>query len=185
MSLTLENIECLFGNAGRRLYGGEAITQREHGLQAAWLAERDGADDALIAASLLHDLGHMLFEQADSALASGEDDLHQYRVLPFLRGLFPAAVVEPIGLHVEAKRYLCATEPGYLESLSEASVMSLALQGGSMDADMARQFAVRPYAAAAIALRRYDDQAKVVGLATPGLEHFMPRLRALAISVPV
>jgi phosphonate degradation associated HDIG domain protein len=181
MSLTIQDIEHLFNDAGRRLYGGEAVTQCEHALQAAWLAEQEGADDTLVVACLLHDLGHMLFEQPADALARGEDDLHQYRILPFLRGLFPAAVVEPIAMHVDAKRYLCATEPGYFEGLSEASVMSLALQGGPMNTAAAQQFAARSHVDAAVALRRYDDRAKVVGLATPGLDHFLPRLRAIAL----
>ncbi|WP_374355029.1 phosphonate degradation HD-domain oxygenase [Chitinimonas sp.] len=180
MALTLDNIEQLFGDAGTRLYGGEAVSQREHGLQAAWLAEQAGADDALVVACLLHDLGHMLFEQADDALAAGSDDLHQYRILPFLRGLLPDAVVEPIGLHVEAKRYLCLSEPGYHAALSPASQLSLQLQGGPMQATEAARFEQNPYAKAAIALRRHDDAAKVPGLSTPDFAYFLPRLAALA-----
>ncbi|MDY7577663.1 phosphohydrolase [Herbaspirillum sp. RTI4] len=180
MSLTLPEISQLFDHLGARLYGGEAITQREHALQAAWSAEQAGEEDSLIIACLLHDLGHLLFEQNDADLASGKDDLHQFKIIPFLRGLLPPEVTEPIRLHVDAKRYLCQHEAAYYEALSAASKMSLALQGGIMDATAASAFATHPYASQAIALRRYDDAAKVVGLITPPFSHFLPTLTALA-----
>jgi phosphonate degradation associated HDIG domain protein len=184
MSLSLPAIEQLFDDSGARLYGGEAISQTEHALQAAWSAERAGGDDALVVACLLHDLGHLLFEQAEDELARGVDDLHQWRVLPFLRGAFPDSVVDAIGLHVEAKRYLCHAEAGYAEALSPASRLSLALQGGPMDAAQAIGFLDKPHAWRAIALRRHDDAAKVVGLATPGLDHFLSKVEALMIGRP-
>jgi phosphonate degradation associated HDIG domain protein len=180
MTLSVQDINHLFNNAGAGLYGGEAITQREHALQTAWLAEQGGADDALVIACLLHDLGHMLFEQGDKDLAQGEDDLHQVKILPFLRGLLPPEVVDPIGLHVDAKRYLCHVDRDYFETLSPASRTSLALQGGIMDAAAAQHFAARPHAASAVTLRRCDDAAKVVGMQTPEYEYFLPRLLALA-----
>ncbi|MBV8658533.1 MAG: phosphohydrolase [Burkholderiales bacterium] len=182
MALTLNDIETLFADAGERLYGGEAISQAAHALQSAQLAERDGCSDALIAACLLHDLGHMVFEQGDDDVRAGQDDLHQYRILPFLRGLFDDAVLGPIGLHVDAKRYLSAVEPEYLASLSDASIASLALQGGVMDAAQAERFIQQPHAEAAVRLRRYDDAAKVPDLVTPGLDHYLPLLQRLAKS---
>jgi phosphonate degradation associated HDIG domain protein len=180
MALSVTDIQALFEQRGNALYGGEAISQLEHALQTAWAAEQAGSDDALVAACLLHDLGHLLFEQGDSDLAEGRDDLHQHKVLPFLRPLLPDAVVEPIALHVDAKRYLCAVEPGYRADLSEASLLSLALQGGVMSTEQAEAFIARPHAAAAVQLRRHDDAAKVVGLATPALAHFLPRVQRLA-----
>jgi phosphonate degradation associated HDIG domain protein len=180
MPLTIPAICQLFEQAGARLYGGEAITQSEHALQSAFLAEQAGHDDALVIACLLHDLGHMLFEQQDDELAAGQDDLHQFKIVPFLRGLMPAAVIEPIRLHVDAKRYLCQREPGYLLALSEASQLSLALQGGVMDDAAAERFVRTAHAASAIALRRCDDAAKVVGLRVPPLDHYLARLQALA-----
>ncbi|MDN3577143.1 HD domain-containing protein [Chitinimonas viridis] len=180
MSLTIPTIASLFASHGSQLYGGEAISQAEHACQAAWLAEQAGEDDALIAACLLHDLGHLLFEQGEQDLAQGKDDLHQYRLLPFLRHWLPDEVVVPIGLHVDAKRYLCATEPGYQDRLSEASSLSLALQGGAMDVGAAARFAAQPHAGRAIALRRYDDAAKRVGWVVPDIDYFLPRLAALA-----
>ena len=180
MTLSVPDISHLFGHAGADLYGGEAITQREHALQTAWLAEQAGADDALVVACLLHDLGHMLFEQGDDDLAQGADDLHQFKILPFLRGLLPPEVVDPIGMHVDAKRYLCCVDRHYFDTLSQASRTSLVLQGGIMDAAAAERFAARPHAARAVTLRRCDDAAKVVGMRTPEYEYFLPRLIALA-----
>lgn len=178
MRLTLPAIEALFAQAGASLYGSEAITQREHALQSAWLAEQAGNDDALIIACLLHDLGHMLFEQTDQDLADGKDDLHQYKIVPFLRGLLPADVIDPIRLHVDAKRYLCFTEAPYFAALSDASKLSLSLQGGVMEAAAAATFASHPHAGRAVALRRHDDAAKVVGLVVPPFTAYLPRLIA-------
>lgn len=177
--LTTSAIEALFAREGASLYGGEAISQAEHALQSAWAAEQQGDDDALVVACLLHDLGHLLSAQRHDELAQGIDDLHQHIALPFLRPWLPADVVEPIGLHVEAKRYLCAVEPGYAAALSDASKHSLALQGGPMTPQAAAAFAAHPQAARAIRLRRHDDAAKVVGLRTPPLAHFLPRLDTL------
>jgi phosphonate degradation associated HDIG domain protein len=177
--VTASDIVALFASSGSALYGGEAISQTEHALQAAWAAEQVGDDDGLVIACLLHDLGHLLTGQGDDELARGIDDLHQHKVLPFLRPWLPAAVVEPIALHVEAKRWLCRVEPGYFAALSGASRRSLALQGGAMDEAQAAAFLTRPQAARAVALRRHDDAAKQVGLVTPPLAHFLPRLNAL------
>lgn len=177
--LTAAAIEALFAREGSSLYGGEAISQAEHALQCAWAAEQQGGDDALVVACLLHDLGHLLSAQRDDALARGIDDLHQHRVLPFLRPWLPADVVEPIRLHVEAKRYLCAVEAGYADALSEASRHSLALQGGAMSPRAVAAFESHRQAERAIRLRRHDDAAKVVGLETPPITHFLPRVEAL------
>src|SRR5437764_12208601 len=133
MALTISDICALYERDGGRMYSGEPVTQLEHALQSAALAEAAGADAELITAALLHDLGHLLNDQGDTPTARGIDDVHQYFALPFLRGLFDDAVLEPIKLHVDAKRYLCATRKGYLEALSADSVRSLALQGGVYD----------------------------------------------------
>ncbi|WP_175796765.1 HD domain-containing protein, partial [Burkholderia anthina] len=122
MALTLDDIRTLFEHKGGTAYSGEPVTQLEHALQSAQLAEDEHAGDALVTAALLHDLGHLLNEQGETPTARGIDDLHQYYALPFLRSLFPDAVLEPIRLHVDAKRCLCAIEPGYARALSEDSV---------------------------------------------------------------
>ena len=172
MALTLSGICAMFDRQGGRRYAGEPVTQLEHALQTAHSAECAGADPALITAALLHDLGHLLNDQGETPTARGIDDVHQYAALPFLRPLFGNEVLEPIRLHVDAKRYLCATEPDYYEALSADSKRSLALQGGRYDGEAAAAFAARPGALRAIALRRWDDAAKTAGAATPPLAHF-------------
>ncbi len=173
MALRLDDIEKVFAAHGNLGYAGEPVTQLEHALQAATLAEAEGASDALITASLLHDLGHMLNLQGDTPTARGIDDTHQYFAIPFLRGTFGEAVLEPIRLHVEAKRALCALESYYYDALSEDSRRSLKLQGGIHASAEAEAFVARPYARDAMRLRRWDDEAKVAGVVTPPLSHFM------------
>src|SRR4051812_24225500 len=109
MALSLAEIEKVFDTRGGEQYSGEPVTQLEHALQCAALAEAGGAGDALVTAALLHDLGHMLHDLGETPTERGIDDIHQYRALPFLRGTFGADVLDPIRLHVDAKRYLCAT----------------------------------------------------------------------------
>ena len=173
--LTLEDIELLFARHGSAQYSGEPVTQLEHALQSAHLAEQSGADDALVTACLLHDLGHLLNEQGETPTLRGIDDTHQYYALPFLRGLLPDTVLDAIRLHVDAKRYLCATDPGYFARLSEDSVRSLALQGGPFDEQQAAGFLDQPGARNAVLLRQWDDLAKQAGLRTPPLAHFLRR----------
>ncbi|MCA9177410.1 MAG: HD domain-containing protein [Planctomycetales bacterium] len=153
-------------------YGGEAVTQREHALQCALLAEQEHASPELIVAALLHDLGHMLHELADDAPDQGIDDRHEHSAAAALQALFPPEVTEPIRLHVAAKRYLCAVDPDYLAQLSQPSIVSLELQGGPMTSDEANAFAASPHADDAVRLRRWDDTAKAPGLPTPPLSHF-------------
>ena len=124
------------------------MTQLEHALQTAHLAEQRDAANALVTACLLHDLGHLLNDQGETPTLRGIDDMHQYFALPFLRGLFPDAVLTPIKLHVDAKRYLCATHAGYYDALSDDSKRSLALQGGVFTPGEAAAFIAQPYARA-------------------------------------
>jgi phosphonate degradation associated HDIG domain protein len=182
MALTVEEIVGLFSTRGQTQYGREAVNQLEHALQCAQLAEQAGESQETVVAALLHDLGHLLAAEraAQIDVAQEGDDLHQYIALPFLRGLFPEAVLAPVRMHVAAKRYLCAVEPGYWDTLSPASKHSLALQGGPFSEVEAQAFAAAPYAAEAVRLRRYDDQAKVPGLPVPDIAHYAPMLAAVA-----
>jgi phosphonate degradation associated HDIG domain protein len=179
MALTLTDIEHLFAAKGDREYAGEPVSQLEHALQSAQLAEEDGAGAALITAALLHDLGHLLNDQGQTPTLRGIDDRHEYVAIPRLRALFDDAVLAPIRLHVEAKRYLCArgdgrlTGPQYLASLSADSLRSLALQGGVFDEAQADAFIAQPFAADAVRLRRWDDLAKTAGKRTPSLAHYL------------
>ncbi|HVL56788.1 MAG TPA: HD domain-containing protein [Burkholderiaceae bacterium] len=173
----VQRIERLFAGGGDRAYSGEQVSQLEHALQSAQAAERDGAADALVCAALLHDIGHLLNDQGETPTLREIDDRHQYAAVPFLRGSFDDAVIAPIRLHVDAKRYLCAVEPDYLARLSPDSVRSLRLQGGAFGAVQAQRFAALPFAADAVRLRRWDDAAKVPGRRTPPLSHYLDTVR--------
>ena len=173
MGLSLADIEGLFRQHGHIEYAGEGVTQAEHALQAAQLAENEGATDELVTAAFLHDLGHMLNLQGETPTARGIDDQHQYFAIPFLRPLFGPAVIEAIRLHVDAKRALCALEPGYYAALSEDSKRSLVLQGGVFTPGETQAFLDRPGAKDALRVRRWDDQAKVPGAATPPIGHYL------------
>ena len=173
----VDEIGELFERNGRSLYGGEDVTQLEHALQAAMLAEAEGSETSLIVAALLHDIGHLLHDLPEDAPADGIDDVHERLAHNWLRGHFGPEVTEPVRLHVEAKRYLCAVELGYHSSLSAASQQSLEVQGGPFSAAEAREFEQRPFFEQGVRLRRWDDLAKVVGLATPSLNHFLSYAR--------
>ena len=180
MALTLDDIETLFRDKGDAQYSGEPVSQLQHALQSACLAEEEGADDELVTAALLHDLGHLLNDQGETPSLRGIDDLHQFFALPFLRGVFSDRVLDAIRWHVDAKRYLCATRPAYWAGLSEDSKRSLVLQGGAYDAAGAAAFIAQPHAKDAVRVRLWDDVAKVPSAPTPPLAHFLAVLEAVA-----
>ena len=167
-----------FDSHGDQLYIGEPVSMTEHMLQAAYIAEQDGAGPTLVAAALLHDFGHLIHDLPEDSAEHGVDTRHEEVGAAYLSRYFVPAVVEPTRMHVAAKRYLCAVDPAYLANLSSASILSLKLQGGPYAADEARAFEARPFAAEAARLRRYDDAAKISGGWTPNLEHFRPSLQA-------
>jgi phosphonate degradation associated HDIG domain protein len=180
----LDRIERLFADRGGAEYHGEAVSQLEHALQSADQAERGGFPPAWVAAALLHDVGHMLHGHGEGCAAQGIDDRHEDLGVRFLAKGFGPDVTEPVRLHVAAKRYLCAVEPEYLARLSAASVRSLELQGGPMSAEEVREFERNPSYTAAVAVRRWDDAAKVVGRATPPFAHFRKYLEAATRADP-
>lgn len=181
MALSIEDIAILFERRGREQYSGEPVTQLEHALQCAKLAEDYGGDDELVTAALLHDLGHLLHDLGETPSLQGVDDLHQYRAIPFLRGVFSDSVIGAIQGHVDAKRYLCATQPSYYESLSADSKRSLVLQGGVFNPEQSASFIAQPGADRAVRLRVWDDMAKSEGLVTPPLTHYLERARRCTI----
>lgn len=188
MKLGKDNIVDFIGDIFRRRgadsYLGERVTMSEHMLQSAMLAERDDAGDALIAAALLHDIGHYTGEFPEDALERGIDNLHEQAGAAILAPFFPALVVDCVRWHVEAKRYLCATDRAYFRRLSPASVHTLELQGGAMSPAEARVFARQPNLAAILRVRKWDDGAKVAGRTTPEFEYHAPLLRRLVAPTP-
>ena len=171
-------VETLFRQHGDDAYFGESVSQREHALQAAHLAENEGAPDSLVVAALLHDVGHLLHGLDEQIADRGIDGRHEAVGEAWLREWFGPEVTEPVRLHVAAKRYLCAVDPDYRAHLSPASQLSLDLQGGCFSADEATAFEANPFAEAATRLRRWDDAAKTPARDVPGVEHYRERLRA-------
>lgn len=177
MPYTLSSLLALYRDRGQSQYGSEAVSQLEHALQCATLAEQAGQTDELVVACLFHDLGHLIHPLGEHPAQRGIDDRHEYRAIPVLEQMFSSAVTRPIQLHVAAKRYLCAVDQSYWDSLSAASKRSLELQGGVFPPAAAKAFIQQPDAEQAVQLRRWDDLAKVSGLATPDLAHFLPTLQ--------
>lgn len=167
----LDEIRAAFAKRGGDTYG-EGVSQLEHALQCAACAERDGASPALIAATLLHDIGHLLHDLPQDIADQGVDTEHESLGSAWLSQHFGPDVTEPVRLHVAAKRYLATVEKGYYELLSAASIQSLKLQGGLMSPEETRKFAAERHAQDAIKLRRWDDEGKIVGAKTPDLGHF-------------
>ena len=176
--IAIDRIFAILREHGGKQYGSERVSQLEHALQCASLAEQNGSTPALVVASLLHDFGHLVHELGAEPAGRGIDDRHEVVGRDWLGQYFAEDVTGPVRLHVDAKRYLCATDGEYFGILSPASVRSLELQGGPFDPALAKGFINLPHAAAAVNLRRWDDSAKVSGLPTPDLEHFRPHLEA-------
>jgi phosphonate degradation associated HDIG domain protein len=176
---SVDEVFAVLATGGGEGYFGEPVTVLEHCLQAAWFVERKGAEGTLVAAALLHDLGHLLHHEGEDVAARGLDTRHEELGAVALAEHVPAAVLDPIHLHVAAKRYLCHADPRYLAQLSPASVESLALQGGPMTAEEAEAFLALPHAREAVTLRHADDAAKVPGLEVPALEAYRPLVASL------
>ena len=170
----MSEIQTLLEGKAEGRYGLTFINQQQHALQAAWCAEQEARGDALVTAALLHDIGHLVHNLCDNPADAGIDDRHEELGHAWLVNHLGPEVTEPVRLHVAAKRYLCAVEPDYFAKLSPDSVKSLALQGGPMSAAEVRSFEALRHSAEAVQLRRYDEQAKVKGLETPGVAYFMP-----------
>lgn len=179
MSDAITVIRELFASEGAADYLGEAVTQAAHMLQAATLAEEAQARPALVAAALLHDVGHFTGTVSGQDLMQGTDNRHSEQGANWLAQWFGAEVTEPVRLHVDAKRYLCATEPGYFDRLSPASVYTLGVQGGPMSEAEVAEFAARQFALDACQVRRWDDDAKDPNAQTPTFGHFEPLLEGL------
>jgi predicted HD phosphohydrolase len=183
MTAMAERLLDALARSGARRYGGEVVSELEHALQCAEFARESAADEELQLACLLHDVGRYAIDQALVA-----DTLEATRVGPSARGhhevgadllapWVPERVVWCVRMHADAKRYLCATEPGYFDRLSPGSRHTLRLQGGIMTADDAARFARHRWVNDAVALRRWDDEAKVVSKPTRSLDEWAPLVR--------
>jgi len=175
----VEFIFDLFAAQGATEYMGEAVTMSQHMEQSAACAAADGASDSLVIAALLHDIGHFIGEHPIDALENGIDNNHEAVGANYLQAHFPQSVSEPVRLHVDAKRYLCATDPEYFGRLSAASVNSLNVQGGPMSAGEIRAFETNPHYRDAVKLRLYDDDGKVAGLTIKPVTDYRQTLESL------
>jgi phosphonate degradation associated HDIG domain protein len=174
---SLEDIELLYAARGG-LHYGEGVTQLEHALQCAVLAQAEDATPGVIVAALLHDIGHLVEKEED--VAEGRfDDRHETVGARMLEGLFPESVYRPVALHVAAKRYLCFIEPQYWDGLSAASQKSLVLQGGAFDAAQAAAFERASCWQDAVQLRRFDDMGKRAEISGRIFADFIPLMREL------
>lgn len=181
MSVALDRIFAHFAQHGGAHYG-EDVTQLDHALQCAQLATEHGCTEALVAAALLHDIGRMIDPAGNDAEQQGIDAGHEALGAAWLSPYFPPSVIEPIRLHVAAKRYLCATDPAYAAKLSAASILSLNVQGGPMPAADISAFEAEPFYADAVQLRRFDDWGKREGAAPAPLATYRALLERVSLA---
>ena len=170
----------IFERRGAESYLGEPVTMSQHMLQGAKLAEDAGAKDELVAAALLHDIGHYTSEFGPYSPDDTEDNHHDDAGAEVLKHFFPPVVVDCVRLHVAAKRYLCATDPEYFNRLSPASVHTLELQGGPMNADEVAAFEAEPHFREAVRVRIWDEGGKDPDMETPAFAHYVPLLERVA-----
>jgi phosphonate degradation associated HDIG domain protein len=174
----INQIVDVFNQRGSENYGSEAVTQVEHAIQSALLAQRDGAEGFLVVAAMLHDIGHIL---GNAPLPTSEtqnyDDKHEDRAYGWLREHFGTRVADPVRLHVAAKRYLCTIDPSYCETLSPTSLKSFYDQGGVMNDQERAAFEQEKYFQEAVRLRRWDDAAKDATTMIPAIEEFKDLLQ--------
>jgi phosphonate degradation associated HDIG domain protein len=180
MARPADEVLAIYRARGAGAYFGERVSVTEHCLQAAWFAQVQSAPEPLILAALLHDIGHLLEAVPEDLADWTSDARHEETGARWLAARFSREISEPVRLHVPAKRYLCATDAGYLRQLSSASVHTLKLQGGPMSIEETGAFEREPYYREAVRVRHWDDQGKVAGLRTPPLEAYLEMLNAAA-----
>ena len=160
---------------------GERVTIVDHSFQTAVFAERDGADDLMIAAAFLHDYGHFCHDMGEDIADKGIDAIHEELGAEALRDYFVPEVIEPMRLHVAAKRYLVATDEEYVKTVSPASMLSLKVQGGPFNESQVAEFEANPYFKRAVQLRLYDEAGKVPEMEVPDYEYYRPILEKALI----
>jgi gamma-butyrobetaine dioxygenase len=180
-----DELMSIYARRGSSAYYGEPVSMTEHGLQAAYLAQSAGAPDALVAAALLHDIGHLIDSVPEDIAAWNTDARHELSGSRWLAAHFGPEVCEPVRLHVAAKRYLCANDAAYFGRLSAASVVTLGLQGGPMSSAEGAAFETEAYWRQALLIRQWDDQAKIAGLRTPRLADYRMLIERLVNSAPL
>jgi len=169
----------IFDRRGNEEYLGEPVSMGEHMLQGATIAQQNGQPDEIIVGALLHDIGHFTSEFGTFTMDDTHDRHHEDAGAEVLERFFPSVITDCVRYHVAAKRYLCATRPEYLRRLSEASIHSLALQGGPMNPQEVAEFAQTPNLDQIIAVRYLDDAGKRADMITPDFWHFAPMVQRM------
>lgn len=161
-----------FIESGHVAYG-ERISMAEHMMQSAYFAEKKNGTRELVVAAFLHDFGHLILGLPEDITKNGIDGFHEDIGADFLRPYLPSSILDPIQLHVAAKRYLCTVKPGYMAKLSQASKDTLHVQGGLMSEQEVNQFEAEPYFKDAIQVRLFDDLGKEEALVHPSLDYYL------------
>jgi phosphonate degradation associated HDIG domain protein len=174
----------IYAERGTAAYFGEAVSMTQHSLQAAHFARAANASDALVVAALLHDVGHLIDSVPQDIGEWTTDAAHELTGSRWLAARFGPEVWQPVRLHVPAKRYLCATDPAYFGKLSNASVLTLKLQGGAMSGAEVTAFEAQAYRREAVLVRQWDDQGKIAGLPTPDFISYRALIDRLAAAAP-
>ena len=172
----IEKIISNFKN-NKSLYIGENVTISEHMIQAAMIAEKSKSKDFLICSCLLHDYGHFILDDPDELVRKNKDGKHEDIGYEYLKKFFKREIVEPIKHHVMAKRYL-ARDKKYYNKLSNASIVSLELQGGLLNGIEAKLFEKEEFFKEAIKVRKFDEAAKKVGLKIKDIIQYKDLLKA-------
>ena len=152
----------------KSLYIGEKVTISEHMIQSAMIAEKAKSSGSLVCACLLHDYGHFILEDPDELVRKKLDGKHEDIGYEYLKKFFKEDIVKPIKYHVLAKRYL-ARNRKYFNSLSDASKISLKLQGGMLNAKESKEFEKKDFFKHSIKLRKFDEVAKKTNIKTKSI----------------
>ena len=172
----IEKIISNFKN-NKSLYVGEDVTIAEHMIQSAMMAEKTKSKNNLVCSCLLHDYGHFILDNPDELVKKNQDGKHEDIGYEYLKKFFKKEVVEPIKNHVLAKRYL-ARDKKYFNRLSEASIISLKLQGGVLSSNEARSFEKDVFFKDSIKLRKFDEAAKKIGIKIKDIIDYKDLLKA-------